>query len=83
MPVRKRKDRRKQSAGLDEWRDALETEFDFNRDLRDAGILTDEYDRPNREEARLAWKVYGAQIAAERDPRLGPAWAEREFGPPQ
>ncbi|MCS3503425.1 hypothetical protein M2189_007059 [Bradyrhizobium japonicum] len=82
MPVRMRKDRRRTTAGLEEWRSALETEFDFEGDLRDAGILTDEYGRPNREEARGAWKIYGAQIMAERDPRMGPAWGLREFGPP-
>jgi hypothetical protein len=83
MPVRKRKDRRKSSAGLEEWRTALESEFDFFRDLRDAGIETDGYDRPNREEARVAWRLYGAQIVAERDPQLGPSWGEREFGDPR
>jgi hypothetical protein len=82
MPIRKRKNRRAPSAGLEEWRSALETEFDFDRDLRDAGIETDAYDRPNREAARKAWKIYGAQIMAQRDPQLGPSWGEREFGEP-
>lgn len=83
MPVRKRKNWRTPSAGLEEWRCALETEFDFDRDLRDAGIETDAYDRPDREAAREAWKMYGAQIMAERDPQLGPSWGEREFGGPR
>jgi hypothetical protein len=83
MPVRKRKNRRRATAGLEEWTEVLGSGFDFWRDLRDAGIETDAYDRPDREEARKAWCLYGAQIMGERDPQLRPSWGEREFGDPR
>jgi hypothetical protein len=82
MPVRKRKNRRRAGAGMDEWTEVLGSGFDFWHDLRDAGVRTDRYDRPNIEEARAAWELYGREIMAQRDPQLGPSWGEREFGEP-
>jgi hypothetical protein len=86
MPVRKRKDRRKQSAGLEGWWDVFETEFDFLGDLPDAGVETDAYGRPDREVARKAWQRFGAEFMRTlppRHPALGPPWALEEFGEPR
>jgi len=84
MPVRKRRDRRKQAAGLEEWWDVFETEFDFLGDLPDAGVETDAYGRPDREVARKAWQRLGAEFmrTLQRHPALGPPWALTTFGPP-
>lgn len=85
MPVRKRRDRRKQAAGLEEWWDVFETEFDFSGDLPDAGVETDAYGRPDREVARAAWQRLGAEFMRTlplRHPALGPPWALAEFGDP-
>lgn len=83
MPVRKRKDRRKQAAGLDEWESAFESRFDFFGELTDAGVATDAYGRPDMEEARKAWQRYGAEfMQIPRHPMLGPPWALEQFGDP-
>ena len=84
MPVRKRKNRRKPLAGFEEWKDTLETGFDFFDDLRDAGIATDEYGRPDIEEARTAWRRFGTEIMElPRHPALGPTWGFEQFGDPR
>ncbi|RZN21118.1 hypothetical protein [Bradyrhizobium sp. Leo121] len=83
MPVRKRKDRRKQAAGLDEWETALEAGFDLFGDLADAGVQTDAYGRPDPEDARQAWQRFGMEIMQRpRHPLLGPPWGLTEFGEP-
>lgn len=83
MPVRKRKERRKQSAGLEEWSSVFACGFDFDRDLEDAGIQLDSYDRPDLEEARAAWQRFGAEfMQIPRHPLLRPPWALTEFGAP-
>lgn len=86
MPVRKRKDRRKQLAGADEWFCAFESEFDLFSDL--AGLVEmDQSGRPDREAAREAWRRYGAEFMADFAARYPSGahftpWALREFGPP-
>lgn len=86
MPVRARKNRRKQAAGLEEWRSVFECQFDFDRDLEGAGIILDAYDRPDLEVARAAWQRLGAEFMRTlppRHPALGPPWALAEFGDPR
>jgi hypothetical protein len=65
MPVRKRKDRHKQSAGLFEWESAFESGFDMFSDLHHAGIELDKDRRPDLEEARAAWRRYGDAFMAD------------------
>jgi hypothetical protein len=81
MPVRKRKDRRSPSAGLDAWETVFSSEFDFFGELQDAGVKTDAYGRPDREEARAAWQRHGAGfLSTFRDSHQ--PWALAEFGEP-
>lgn len=82
MPVRRKHNKRRATAGYDDWLTPLETGFDLFNELSDAGVQTDASSRPDREAARLAWRLHGAQIMAERDPQLGPPWAQMEFGEP-
>jgi hypothetical protein len=81
MPVRKRKNRRRAAAGLDAWECVFSSEFDFFGELEDAGIATDEYGRPDREEARAVWKRYGAEFMAGFTDSHIP-WALQQFGEP-
>lgn len=81
MPVRKRKDRHKQSAGLFEWETVFSSEFDFFGELRDAGVETDEYGRPDREVARQAWQRLGAEFLSTFRDSYTP-WALAQFGEP-
>jgi hypothetical protein len=90
MPVRKRKNRRKSSAGLDDWEEAFENGYDGFGDLKYCGIWTDERGYPEREEARAAWQRFGRAFLEEyaiRNPsgpgRYGPPWALTEFGEPR
>lgn len=82
MPVRKRKGRRKPQAGLEAWECVFGSEFDFFGDLLDAGVALDDYGRPDRVEARLAWQRYGAEFLAHFTESYLP-WALREFGDPR
>jgi hypothetical protein len=82
MPVRTRKDRRRAAAGLEEWESVFSSEFDFFGELRDAGVETDAYGRPDREEARKAWQRLGAEfLSTFRDSHQ--PWALAEFGEPR
>jgi hypothetical protein len=81
MPVRKRTDRRKSTAGLDAWETVFSSEFDFFGELREAGVETDDYGRPDREEARAAWQRYGAEFLSTFRESHQP-WALETFGPP-
>jgi hypothetical protein len=88
MPVRKRKDKHKNSAGLFEWETVFSSEFDFFGELKDAGVETDEYGRPDREEARAAWKRLGAEFLADFDEKYPRGahfvpWALAQFGEPR
>lgn len=82
MPVRKRKNRRKPSAGLDAWETVFASEFDFFGELRDAGIATDQNGRPEIEEACAAWKRFGAEFLAGFTDIHTP-WALELFGDPR
>jgi hypothetical protein len=85
MPVRKRKDRRKQSAGLFEWETVFGSEFDLFGDLADAGVAVDKDRRPDREEAHAAWQRLGAAFLAEfeaHNEHYVP-WALAQFGDPR
>ncbi|WFT91423.1 hypothetical protein QA633_23965 [Bradyrhizobium barranii] len=87
MPVRKRKDRRKQAAGtLENWECALEMGWPCTGDLWGICEL-DASGYPDREAARKAWRLYGAEIMARwhaehpNGSRYS-VWALDEFGEP-
>lgn len=86
MPVRGRRNRRKPVADAAAWYDVFSSKFDFFGDLRDAGVATDAYGRPDREEARKVWQLYRHafldEFAAEypNGAHYVP-WALAEFGP--
>jgi hypothetical protein len=84
MPVRTRKSRRRQAAGLEEWESVFCCGFDFSGgELEDAGVRLDAYGRPDLDEARAAWQRFGAEfMQLPRHPLLGPAWALERFGDP-
>jgi hypothetical protein len=84
MPARKRKARRKPAAGAEEWFCAFESEFDLFGDL--VGLVElDLHGRPDREEARKAWRLYGQAFIADFAVRYPNGahftpWALLEFG---
>jgi hypothetical protein len=82
MPVRKRKNRKRVVASAAAWEDVFSSEFDFFGDLRDAGVKTDAYGRPDREEAREAWQRFGAEFLSTFSGSHQP-WALTEFGRPR
>jgi len=63
MPVRKRNNKRRNTGTLDDWEWALELGWPCTGDL-DGICELDEHGHPDREAARSAWKLYGAQIMA-------------------
>jgi hypothetical protein len=87
MPPRPKHNKRRTAAGLDEWSEVFETEFDMFGDLCDAGIDIDASGRPSRETAQAAWQLHGEAFLAEfaakypRGAHFVP-WALREFGNP-
>jgi hypothetical protein len=82
VPLRRRKDRRKPSAGLDAWETVFSSQFDFFGELRDAGVETDAYGRPDREAARKAWQRFGVEFMSTFRDSHQP-WALAEFGEPR
>lgn len=68
--------------GLNAWECVFSSEFDFFGELADAGIATDPYGRPDREEARVAWKRYGVEFMAGFTESHTP-WALAELGDPR
>jgi hypothetical protein len=82
MPVRNRKNRRKPVAGLSEWESVFSSEFDFFGELRDAGVATDEYGRPDVEVAREAWQRLGDEFLLTFRDSFTP-WAVAQFGEPR
>lgn len=87
MPVRAKANKRRATAGLEEWSCTFESEFDLFGDL-DGLVQTDASGRPDREEARVAWQLHGAEFMADfaaRYPRGSHfvPWAVREFGEPR
>jgi len=81
MPVRTRKNRRRPVADAAAWECVFSSEFDFFGDLRDAGVQTDAYGRPDREEARAAWQRLGAEFLSTFSGSHQP-WALDQFGVP-
>ncbi|UPU00215.1 hypothetical protein J4G48_0020245 [Bradyrhizobium barranii subsp. apii] len=82
MPVRTRKNRRYAPPASMHWECVFSSEFDFFGELADAGIATDAHGRPDREEARAAWKQYGVEFMASFTDNHTP-WALEEFGEPR
>jgi hypothetical protein len=82
VPVRKRKNRRRAEAGLDAWECVFSSQFDFFDELADAGVATDAYGRPDREEALKAWQRFGAEFMAKFRETHVP-WALEQFGDPR
>ncbi|EIG56230.1 hypothetical protein [Bradyrhizobium sp. WSM1253] len=81
MPVRGRKKKRCTVADAAAWYDVFSSEFDFNGDLADAGVETDAYGRPDREEARKAWQRLGAEFLSTFTDSFQP-WGLEQFGEP-
>jgi hypothetical protein len=81
MPVRTRKNRKRPVAGVADWESVFSSEFDFFGELRDAGVETDEHGRPDREEARAAWKRLGSDFLSTFRDSYTP-WALAQFGEP-
>jgi hypothetical protein len=82
MPVRARKNMKRPVAGVAAWDCVFSSEFDFFGELRDAGVETDEHGRPDREEARAAWRRLGAEFMSTfRESRV--PWALSTFGEPR
>jgi hypothetical protein len=82
MPVRKRNDKHKSSAGLFEWETVFSSEFDFFGELKDSGVETDEYGRPDVEVAREAWQRLGDEFLLTFRDSFTP-WAVAQFGEPR
>lgn len=81
MPVKRRK-AKVRADDLAAWETAFISEFDFFGDLERAGIDTDAYGRPSREDLEAAWHRFGeAFLDQYNDPHVKP-WALREFGVP-
>ncbi|WP_157083740.1 hypothetical protein [Bradyrhizobium manausense] len=86
MPVRKRRNKRVQAAGADEWFCAFESEFDLFGDL--VGLVElDQHGRPASEEARKAWRLHGRAFLDDFAARYPNGahfvpWALAEFGDP-
>lgn len=89
MPIRKRRDRRKQAAGtLDDWEWSFDMGWPCTGDLH--GIVElDENGQLPREAAEAAWHRLGREHMANwhaehpNGPgRYGPPWALSEFGDP-
>lgn len=87
MPVRRRVNRRRASAGLTSWELYLETGHDYFGDLRDAGVWVDERGNPSRDDAVEAWLAFADQLIetwkVSRRHQDQDAWALREFGDPR
>jgi len=83
MPVKRRKDRRKEAETLEKWDSVFASGYDFFEDLLTIGVTLDEYGRPPREVTATAWERLGCDFVSARDPHLGPSWAETEFGMPK
>lgn len=87
MPVRKRKDRRKQVAGtFDDWEWALEMGRPCTGDL-DGICEFDEHGSPDLEAARDAWRRFGAEImirwhAEHPNGSRYACWGFEQFGEP-
>jgi hypothetical protein len=64
------------------WLDILAVGFDHFGELEDQGVPVDSAGQPHLKAARAAWAVYGQRVMAARNPDLGPAWGEEQFGPP-
>lgn len=84
MPVRRRKNKRSASGDLDAWRMYFSGGYDFLWELQMAGVPTNEYGQPSREDGEDAWHRLGAEFLAEpRHPDLDTPWALEEFGDPR
>jgi hypothetical protein len=87
VPVRKRRDRRKQAAGtFDDWEWALEMGWPCTGDL-DGTCELDERGYPDREAARDAWQRFGAEImtrwrAEHPNGSRYVCWGFEQFGEP-
>jgi len=89
MPVRRKVDRRKAEA-LPAWSMTFLAGHDYFDELSTIGVATDEYGRPNRQEAEAAWHRLGAlflaehaaEQARERHPIESEPWALEAFGVP-
>ena len=67
------------------WEAVFDTGYDFFDDLPALGVWTDNYSRPDPEDAREAWERFGAgylQSHSGKDARGGPIWAINLFGRP-
>ncbi|MBN7763648.1 hypothetical protein JYP52_21135 [Nitratireductor aquibiodomus] len=89
MPVRSRRSKRRQGAGVGAWFDVFEGKFDFFGELEAAGVDLDRNGKPDLEVARTAWAELGEAFMEEFHARYPDGahftpWAVEQFGaPPQ
>lgn len=85
MPVKRRTAKRRHSTEelYFTWGQVLTTGADYFNELRRLGFKADGHGKPDREEAREMWRLFGSRVMAEpRDEALGEVWGFREFGDP-
>ncbi|TIT40683.1 MAG: hypothetical protein E5W76_15855 [Mesorhizobium sp.] len=80
MPVKRRVDKRHAEA-LPAWSGVFLSGYDYFENLEPIGVRVDAYGRPEREEARKAWRDFGDLFLATHDGEVEP-WALAEFGLP-
>jgi hypothetical protein len=84
MPVKRRVDKRRISSDDERlaWAGFFDCGYDYFNDLPAIGVETDQYNRPDSETARAAWKVHGPTLAAGPFPRIKCGFALAEYGEP-
>lgn len=84
MPVRRKINRRRAAATVEEWDSVFSTGYDLLWELQLLGIEMDEYGRPDIAVTKAAWREFGeGYLNKPRHPDLPPPWALETFGDPR
>lgn len=84
MPVRKRANRKRAIASVDEWDAVFSTGYDLLWELQMLGVEMDEYGRPDLAVTEEAWRLLGEDyLMKPRHPELPEPWALQMFGDPR
>jgi hypothetical protein len=81
MPVRRRAPKYKDTQPA--WEMVFQSGYDFFGDLPDIGVETDDYGRPKRGDAEIAWDKFGWSYLDQYSDKYLVPWALREFGEPR